>query len=117
MDFLGWAQVRSFNCDMYWPLLNMYWESSGFGLGVFCIGGGGCYYLGGRDSICRHTDVCVCVYVDICMYICLCAFNGVISFGSRGFLQIASISMRLLIRPFPAPVAHEPCSKLLQREL
>ena len=24
-----------FNCDMYWPLLNMYWENSGFGLGGF----------------------------------------------------------------------------------
>ena len=39
MDFLGWAQLRSFNCDMYWPLLNMYWESSGFGLEVFNIRG------------------------------------------------------------------------------
>ena len=36
MDVWGWAQVRSFNCDMYWPLLNMYWESSGFGR----VGGG-----------------------------------------------------------------------------
>ena len=41
MDFLGWPRVRSFNCDMYWPFLNTYRESSGFGLGGFCITGGG----------------------------------------------------------------------------
>ena len=33
-----WAQVRSFNCDMYWPLLNTYWKSFGFGLGGLHIG-------------------------------------------------------------------------------
>ena len=33
--------MRSCNCDMYWPLLNMYWENSGFGLG------GGGLILGG----------------------------------------------------------------------
>ena len=26
--------------EFYWPLLNMYWESSGFGLGGFYIGEG-----------------------------------------------------------------------------
>ena len=34
MDFWGWAQVRSFYCDMYWPLF-------GFGLGGSLIFGGG----------------------------------------------------------------------------
>ena len=38
--------MRSFNCDMSWPLLNMYWESSGFGLGGYVFGGGGELYLG-----------------------------------------------------------------------
>ena len=31
---------EEFYCDMYWPLLHMYWESSGFRLGGFCIKGG-----------------------------------------------------------------------------
>ena len=31
--------MRSFNCDMYWPLLHMYWENSGFWLGVVNIRG------------------------------------------------------------------------------
>ena len=51
MDFWGWAQVRSFHCYMYWPLLDMHWENSGFGLGEFNNGGGsnkrgrGLYYI------------------------------------------------------------------------
>ena len=32
--------MRSFDCDVYWPLLNMHWEKSGFGLGGVNIGGG-----------------------------------------------------------------------------
>ena len=39
LDFWRWAKVRSCNCDMYWPLSNMYWERSGFGLGGFILGG------------------------------------------------------------------------------
>ena len=31
--------MRIFDCDMYWPLLNMSWESSGFGLGGFILAG------------------------------------------------------------------------------
>ena len=38
--------MRSFDCDMYWPLLNMYWESSGFLLRGFYIRVG--LLLGGR---------------------------------------------------------------------
>ena len=30
--------MRSFRCDMHWPLLDTYWENSGFGLGGFNIG-------------------------------------------------------------------------------
>ena len=41
--------MGSFNCDMYWPLLNMYWESSGFGLGRVLILGGFCN--GGKGLI------------------------------------------------------------------
>ena len=40
--------MRSFKCDMYWPLLNMYWENSGFGLGGFDVWGGAAIN-GGRD--------------------------------------------------------------------
>ena len=48
MVFCGWVQVRSFNCDMYWPLFT-------YVLGKFCIwaGGGfntmGALINGGRD--------------------------------------------------------------------
>ena len=32
--------MRSFNCDMNWTLVDMHWESSGFGLGRVLILGG-----------------------------------------------------------------------------
>ena len=53
--------MRSFNCDMYWPLLNMYWESSGFGLGGFYINGGG-VRIGGK-GLYRHMYIYIYVYM------------------------------------------------------
>ena len=66
MDFRGWAQVRSFNCDVYWPLLNMYWESSGFGLG-FNNGGGwpSINAEGDYVYIYRHTEDPIYIYIYI----------------------------------------------------
>ena len=51
--------MRSFNCDMYWPLLKRYLESSGFGLvgfilGGFTIRGKGLYYVQHRT---RNTNL------------------------------------------------------------
>ena len=63
MGFWGWAQVRSFNCDMYSRNLNMCWESSGFGLGGFNIGGA--VINGGGDYICIYIYIHIC----ICMVI------------------------------------------------
>ena len=61
MDSGGWAQKRSFNCDMYWPLLNMYWESSGFGLQGFLLGFyiRGCFTNSGKGLRYIHMYVCV----------------------------------------------------------
>ena len=36
--------MRSVNCDMYWHLLNVSWESSGFGLGVLLYSGVVCIW-------------------------------------------------------------------------
>ena len=55
--------VRSFNCDMYWPSLNVCWENSGFGLGGFNIGG---------VLIKRGKGLCVSlVHVLVYIYICI----------------------------------------------
>ena len=55
--------MRSFNCNMYWPLLNMHWEISGFGLGVFTLGG--VLVSGGTDDI-HVTYVCAYVHIFAC---------------------------------------------------
>ena len=55
--------MRSFNCDMYWPRLNMYWESSGFGLGVFYIRG---VYCWGEGII--HTHIYIYAYAYVYLY-------------------------------------------------
>ena len=52
MDCWGRAQVRSFNCDVYWPLSNMHRESSGFGLGGF--NNGGAFINAGGDYMCIY---------------------------------------------------------------
>ena len=51
--------MRSFNCEMYLSLLNMYWESSGFGLGGFILGE--VYYWG-------EGIICIYIYTQI-MYV------------------------------------------------
>ena len=66
--------MRSFNCDMYWPLLTMYWENSGFGMGVLYKRG---LVIRGRDYVCTiyiHTQTCkdTCVYIYMYMYIYAC---------------------------------------------
>ena len=46
------AQVRSFNCDMYWLRLNRSSENSGFGRRRFLYQGGGLYWGEGIMYIC-----------------------------------------------------------------
>ena len=61
MDFWGSAQVRSFNCNMYWPLFNMYWKSSGFGLYIR-----GSLLIGGRDYIhIAPKYIYIYIYIEV----------------------------------------------------
>ena len=74
---------------MYWPPLNMYWESSGFGRGGGYYGGALMNTGGDYLSICLHisSHLFVYTYIHIYLYIytyvsprcCLtpCADSGV----------------------------------------